>query len=64
MSPSTTAADGVPNIPSRSSAGEVRSAPRGTRQVASVTGVRLVRRANTGALRCLPYESCAQNGSS
>src|SRR5512132_776377 len=63
-SPNTTAADGARNIPSRSSAGQLRSGPRGTEQVASVSGVRLVRPANTGALRCLPYQSCAQNGSS
>ena len=63
-SPNTTAADGARNIPCRSSAGQLRSGPRGTVQVASVRGVRLVRPANTGALRCVWYQSCAQNGSS
>ncbi len=38
-SPNTTAADGERNMPSRSSAGQLRSGPRGTVQVASVSGV-------------------------
>src|SRR6267378_3834724 len=63
-SPNTTAADGARNIPSRSSAGQLRSGPRGTLQVVSLSGVSLVRPANTGALRCVWYQSCAQNGSS
>ena len=63
-SPKTTPADGVRNIPSRSSAGKVRSGPRGTLQVASVSGVGLVRPAKIGALRCCWYQSWAQNGSS
>src|SRR5437763_3726444 len=63
-SPNTTAADGARNIPCRSSAGQLRSGPRGTLQVVSLTGVSLVRPANTGALRCRWYQSCAQNGSS
>src|SRR6266566_5487873 len=63
-SSNTTAADGVRYIPSGSSAGKVRSGPRSTLQVASVRGVELVRPANTGALRCCWYQSCAQNGSS
>src|SRR6266511_2997025 len=63
-SPNTTAADGVRNIPPGSSAGNVLSDPRATLQVASVRGVLLVRPANTGALRCFWYHSCAQNGSS
>src|SRR3989442_462407 len=49
-SPNTTAADGVRNIPSGSSAGKGLSEPRATVQVASVTGVLLVRPANTRRL--------------
>src|SRR2546422_2892279 len=63
-SPNATAADGARDMPARSSAGQLRSGPRGTAQVTSVSGVRLVRPANTGALRCLLYQSWAQNGSS
>src|SRR5438093_4472718 len=63
-SPNTTAAVGDRNIPSRSSAGQLRSDPRGTLHVDSVTGVALARPRNTGALRCVWYQSWAQNGSS
>jgi len=63
-SPNTTAADGARNIPSRFSAGQLRSGPRGTVQVDSVIGAWLVRPAKTGALRWVWYQSCAQNGSS
>src|SRR5207237_1810079 len=62
--PNTIAADGDRNIPSRSSAGQLRSGPRGTAHVVSVTGVSLVRPGTIGALRCVWYQSCAQNGSS
>jgi hypothetical protein len=63
-SPNTTAADGERNMPPTSSAGQLRSGPRGTVHVASVSGVWLVRPAYTGALRCVWYQSCAQKGSS
>ena len=43
--------------------GRRRSGPRSTLQVASVRGVELVRSANTGALKCFWYQSCAQSGS-
>src|SRR5439155_12464306 len=63
-SPNTTAAVGDRNIPSRSSAGQLRSDPRGTLHVDAVTGVALARPRNTGAFRCVWYQSWAQNGTS
>ena len=50
-------------MPSRLSAGQVRSAPRGTLQSASV-GSGPAKPARTGAFRCLWYQSSAHSGSS
>ena len=63
-SPKTTAADGLRYIPSGSSAGKLSSGTRATLQVASVSGVALVRPPKTGALRYRWYQSWAQKGSS
>ena len=62
-SPNSTPARGVRNIPSRFSAGQVRSAPRGTLQSASVSGTS-AKPARAGAFRCFWYQSYAHNGSS
>src|SRR3954447_19242068 len=62
-SPNSTPARGERNIPSRFSAGQVRSAPRGTLQLASLSAV-ASKPGRTGAFRCFWYQSSAQNGSS
>src|SRR5262245_64681947 len=63
-SPKVTAAVGTRNVPSRVSEGQLRSGPRSTLQSASVRAGAALRPATGAALRCLRYQSCAQNGCS